>query len=82
MQPLIEQEFAFSKESIRLRTEKGSAAATEFFQTGKGLLVVRQVETLSTEMDHAEMQLLADRSDERTARRPARADVPWEPGSF
>jgi len=71
VQPLIEQELAFSQESIRLRNEKGSAAATEFFQSGKGLLIVRQVETLSTEMDRAEMQLLADRSanERRNARR-------------
>jgi CHASE3 domain sensor protein len=63
VRPLIEQEFAFSKESIRLRTEKGPAAAAEYFQSGKGLLIVRQVETLSTEMDQAEMQLLAERSE-------------------
>jgi len=30
VQPLIEQELAFSKESIRLRNEKGPAAAVEF----------------------------------------------------
>src|SRR6185369_4595783 len=34
VQPLIAQEFAFSKESIRLRNEKGPAAAAELFQTG------------------------------------------------
>jgi len=63
VQPLIEQELAFSKESIRLRSEKGPAAAAEFFQTGKGLLIVRQIEELSTEMNQAEMQLLTDRSE-------------------
>jgi len=62
VQPLIEQELAFTKESIRLRDEKGPAAATELFQTGKGLLIVRQIRDLATEMDQAEMQLLADRS--------------------
>jgi PAS domain S-box-containing protein len=62
VQPLIQQEFAFSKESIRLRREEGAAAATEFFQTGKGLLIVGQVGDLAIEMDQAEMQLLADRS--------------------
>jgi two-component system sensor histidine kinase/response regulator len=62
MQPLIEQELAFTKESIRLRDEKGPAAATELFQTGTGLLIVRQIRDLATEMDQAEMQLLADRS--------------------
>ena len=62
VQPLIEQEFAFSKESIRLRREKGPAAAAEFFQSGKGKKIVDQIGDLSTEMDQAEMQLLADRS--------------------
>jgi PAS domain S-box-containing protein len=62
VQPLIEQEFAFSQESIRLRREKGPAAATEFFQTGKGKRIVDQIAALSTEMNQAEMQLLADRS--------------------
>jgi two-component system sensor histidine kinase/response regulator len=62
LEPLIEREFAFSKESIRLRREQGPKAAAEFFQTGKGLLVVRQTENLSNEMNQAEMQLLADRS--------------------
>src|SRR6185369_11971159 len=61
--PLIEQEFAFSKESIRLRREKGPAAATEFFQTGKGKRIIDQITALSTEMNQAEMQLLADRSE-------------------
>jgi PAS domain S-box-containing protein len=70
VQGLIEQEFAFSKESIRLRDEKGQAAATEFFQSGKGLLIVRQIRDLATEMDQAEMQLLADRSEKE--RRGAR----------
>jgi PAS domain S-box-containing protein len=63
VQPLIEQEFVFSKESIRLRDEKGPAAATEYFQKGKGLLIVREVENLAKEMDQAEMQLLAARSE-------------------
>jgi two-component system, sensor histidine kinase and response regulator len=62
VQPLIAQEFAYSRESIRLRREKGLAAATEYFQIGKGLLVVRQTEDLSNEMNEAEMKLLADRS--------------------
>src|SRR6185436_19078500 len=62
VQPLIEQELAFTKESIRLRDEKGPAVATELFQTGKGLLIVRQIRDLATEMDQAGMQLLADRS--------------------
>jgi len=60
--PLIEQELAFSKESIRLRREKGPAAAAAFFQTGKGKKIVDQIADLSAEMDQAEMQLLADRS--------------------
>jgi PAS domain S-box-containing protein len=62
VQPLIEEEFAFSKESIRLRNEKGPAKAAEFFQTGKGKRIVGQIRELSIEMDQAEMQLLADRS--------------------
>ncbi|HEX3085014.1 MAG TPA: CHASE3 domain-containing protein, partial [Pyrinomonadaceae bacterium] len=70
VQPLIEQELAFSKESIRLRDEKGPAAATEFFQSGKGLVIVRQIRDLAAEMDRAEMQLLADRSEKE--RRGAR----------
>jgi PAS domain S-box-containing protein len=70
VQPLIEQEFAFSKESIRLRNEEGPAAAAAFFQTGKGKKVVDQIADLSAEMDRAEMQLLADRSDKE--RRGAR----------
>ena len=60
--PLIEQELAFSKESIRLRREKGPAAAAALFQTGKGKKIVDQLRDLATEMDQAEMQLLADRS--------------------
>jgi two-component system sensor histidine kinase/response regulator len=62
VQGLIEEEFAFSRESIRLRSEKGSSAANEFFQTGKGLQIVRHFRDVATEMDQAEMQLLADRS--------------------
>jgi PAS domain S-box-containing protein len=62
VQPLIEQELAFSKASIKLRREKGRAAADEFFQTGKGKKIVDQIGELSTKMDQAEMQLLADRS--------------------
>jgi PAS domain S-box-containing protein len=71
VQPLIDQEFAFSKESIRLRREQGSAAAAEFFQSGKGKQIVRQIGDLSRELDQAEMQLLADRSENerRGARR-------------
>jgi len=66
VQPLIEEEFAFSKESIRLRDEKGPVAATRFFLTGKGKQIVVQISDLSTEMDQAETQLVADRSaDER-----------------
>jgi PAS domain S-box-containing protein len=45
-----------------LRREKGPAAASEFFQTGKGKKIVDQIADLSAEMDQAEMQLLADRS--------------------
>jgi PAS domain S-box-containing protein len=62
VQPLIEEELAFSKESIRLRNEKGAAAAAEWFQSGRGVWIVRQMRDLATEMDQAEMQLLADRS--------------------
>src|SRR6185369_4744312 len=62
VQPLIEQELAFSKVSISLRREKGLAAASEFFQSGKGKKIVDQIADLSTEMHQAEMQLLADRS--------------------
>jgi PAS domain S-box-containing protein len=68
VQPLIEQEFAFSKESIRLRREKGPSAATEFFQIGKSLLVVRHIDDLSAEMNQAEMQLLAVRSENERRR--------------
>src|SRR6185369_3905540 len=62
VQPLIEQELAFSKVSIALRREKGLAAASEFFQSGKGKKIVDQIADLSAEMHQAEMQLLADRS--------------------
>ena len=62
VEPLIEQELAFSKESIRLRREKGPAAAAALFQTGKGKKIVDQLRELAREMDQAEMQLLADRS--------------------
>jgi len=70
VQPLIEQELAFSKESIRLRREKGPEAAAELFQTARGKKIVDQIADLSAEMDQAEMQLLADRSahEQRGAR--------------
>ena len=62
VQPLIDQELAFSRESIRLRNEKGAAAAGEFFKSGKGKEIVVQTGVIAAEMDQAEMQLLADRS--------------------
>jgi len=63
VQPLIEQELAFSKESIRLRDEKGPKAAAEWFQSGEGKRIVDQIRDLSIELDQAEMQLLAYRSE-------------------
>ncbi len=70
LQPLIDQEVAFSSESIRLRDEVSPAAATEFFQTGTGKRIVDQIRLLSDEMDQAQLQLIASRVE--TQRRRAK----------
>ncbi|HEX3142448.1 MAG TPA: response regulator [Pyrinomonadaceae bacterium] len=61
MEPLVEQELTFSKETIRLRKEKGLSAAVEMFETGTGKQIVRQVQLLSTELDRRELEILSQR---------------------
>ena len=62
IQPLIDQELAFSSETIRLRNEGNVAAATELFAGGTGKKIVDQIRILSDETDQAQMELIAIRS--------------------
>ena len=71
LEQVIQQERTFSSETIRLRKEQRTAAAVELFQTGTGKQIVARIQSLSDELNQAELDLLAQRSanEKRRAQR-------------